>query len=62
MIIRKANNPVVFKLDVLGMPPEKKYEADEVLTTRLYEEGNCVEVNSHWFKPQSKNWCGIFFF
>ena len=42
LIIRKAADTVVFKLDVIGMPPNKKYDADPVLTPLPYEEGKCM--------------------
>ena len=42
LIIRKAADTVVFKLDVIGMPPDKKYDADPVLSPLSYEEGNRV--------------------
>ena len=42
LIIRKASDTVVFKLDVIGMPPDKKYDADPVLTPLPYEEGKLV--------------------
>ena len=39
LILLKAADTVVFKLDVIGMPPDKKYDADPVLTPLPYEEG-----------------------
>ena len=42
LIIRKAADTVVFKLDVIGMPPNKKYDADPVLSPLSYEEGKRI--------------------
>ena len=39
LIVGKAPDSIVFQLDVIGMPPDKKYEADPVLTPQAYEEG-----------------------
>ena len=45
MIIRRAPETVVFKLDVIGMSPDKRYDTDPILTSELFEEGNYFEVN-----------------
>ena len=42
LIIKKAPDTVVFKLDVIGMSPDRKYDADPVLTQQLFEEGNIL--------------------
>ena len=39
LIIRNAPDSVVFKMDLIGMPPDKKYAADPVLTPLPYEDG-----------------------
>ena len=39
LIVRKGVESVVVKMDVIGMPPDKKYDADPMLTPQLYEEG-----------------------
>ena len=47
LIVQKDPDTVVFKLDVIGMPPYKKYDADPVLTPLAYEDGNIQIL----FKP-----------
>ena len=44
LIIRTAPDSVVFKMDLIGMPPDKKYAADPVLTPLPYEDGMNVIV------------------
>ena len=39
LIIKNAPDTVVFKLDVIGMSPDRKYDADPILTPQLFEEG-----------------------
>ena len=41
LIVDNGPDSVVFKMDVIGMPPDKKYEVDPILTPQLFEEGNC---------------------
>ena len=36
--VRKGAESVVIKMDVIGMPPYKKYNADPMLTPQLYQE------------------------
>ena len=39
LMVEKAPDTVVFKLDVIGMSPARKYDADPILTPLPYEEG-----------------------
>ena len=41
LTVDNGPDSVVFKMDVIGMPPNKKYEVDPILTPQLFEEGNC---------------------
>ena len=38
VVVRKAADIVVFKLDVIGMPPDKKYDTDPVLKPQTFQE------------------------
>ena len=38
LIVQKGAESVVMKMDVIGMPPDKKYNADPMLTPQLYQE------------------------
>ena len=38
LIFKKAATSVVIKMDLLGMPPDKKYESDPVLDPIAYED------------------------
>ena len=40
LIVDEASPSVAIKMDVIGMPPDKKYEADPVLDPISYEDGN----------------------
>ena len=40
LIVNEASPSVAIKMDVIGMPPDKKYEADPVLDPISYEDGN----------------------
>ena len=42
LTVKKGSDSVVVKLDVIGMPPDKKKDADPVLEPQLYEEGNTI--------------------
>ena len=39
LIVKKAAPSVLMKIDLIGMPPGKKYEADPVLEPKPYEDG-----------------------
>ena len=43
LIVRKGAESAVIKMDVIGMPPDKKYNADPMLTSQLYQE--CKNYN-----------------
>ena len=45
MIIRSAPETVVFKFDVIGMSPNKRYDTDPILTPQLFEEGKHFGVS-----------------
>ena len=40
LIVNEASPSVAIKMDVIGMPPDKKYDADPVLDPISYEDGN----------------------
>ena len=40
LIVDEASPSVAIKMDVIGMPPNKKYDADPVLDPISYEDGN----------------------
>ena len=44
LIVRKAPDSVVFKLDVIGMTPDRRYENDPIFSQEVYEEGNDVDL------------------
>ena len=60
LIVNEASPSVAIKMDVIGMPPDKKYEADPVLDPISYEDGNYegfiiylmdVSILSHITRP-----------
>ena len=44
LMVEKAPDTVVFKLDVIGMSPARKSDADPVLTQQLFEEGSILQL------------------
>ena len=45
MIIRSSPETAVFKFDVIGMSPNKRYDTDPILTPQLFEEGKHFGVS-----------------
>ena len=56
MIIRSAPETAVFKFDVIGMSPNKRYDNDPILSPQLFEEGKHFGVSIALLtQRQSKN-------
>ena len=37
-----GDSPLVMKLDIIGMDPDKKYNTDPMLTPKMYKKRECI--------------------